>query len=132
MEAADIVIIGAGAKLVWTSVQGRSVVVVEKGLVGGYCPFLACVPSKAMLRSASVWGLAANQQFSGLLTGRSEPADAYRKAVARRERIVHGRDDTSAAAALDKTGARLLRGTGRVVRPRGRRGRRHPGRVRSR
>jgi hypothetical protein len=36
MEAADIVIIGAGAgaKLVWTSVQGRSVVVVEKGLVG--------------------------------------------------------------------------------------------------
>ena len=70
MEAADIVIIGAGAgaRLVWTSVRGRSVVVVEKGLVGGYCPFLACVPSKAMLLSASVWGLAANQQFSGLLT----------------------------------------------------------------
>ena len=98
MEAADVVIIGAGAgaKLVWTSVQGRSVVVVEKGLVGGYCPFLACVPSKAMLRSASVWGLAANQQFSGLFAGRSEPADAYRQAVARRERIVNGRDDSSA------------------------------------
>jgi hypothetical protein len=33
MEPADIVILGAaGAKLVWTSVQDRSVVVVEKGL----------------------------------------------------------------------------------------------------
>jgi dihydrolipoamide dehydrogenase len=37
--------------------------------------------------------------------------------VARRERIVHGRDDSATAATLEKTGARLLRGTGRVVRP---------------
>ena len=119
MEPADIVIVGAGAgpKLVWTSVQDRSVVVVEKGLVGGNCPYLACVPSKAMLRSASVWGLAADDQFRGLFTGRSEPAVAYRQAVARRERIVHGRNDSATAAALEKTGARLLRGTGRVVRP---------------
>jgi pyruvate/2-oxoglutarate dehydrogenase complex dihydrolipoamide dehydrogenase (E3) component len=37
--------------------------------------------------------------------------------VARRERIVNGRDDSLTAAALQKTGARLLRGTGRVVQP---------------
>jgi pyruvate/2-oxoglutarate dehydrogenase complex dihydrolipoamide dehydrogenase (E3) component len=119
MEPADIVIVGAGAgaKLVWTSVRDRSVVVVEKGLVGGCCPYLACVPSKAMLRSASVWGLAAADQFRGLFTGRAEPAVAYREAVARRERIVNGRNDSATAAALEKTGARLLRGTGRVVRP---------------
>ncbi len=118
MEAADIVIIGAGAgaKLVWTSVQGRSVVVVEKGLVAGTARSSPACPARRCCGAPASGGLAANQQFSGLLTGRSEPADAYRQAVARRERIVHGRDDTSAAAALEKTGARLLRGTGRVVR----------------
>ena len=70
-----------------------------------------------MLRSTSVWGLAANDSSAGLFTGRSEPAVAYRQAVARHERIVHGRDDSATAATLEKTGARLLRGTGRVVRP---------------
>jgi pyruvate/2-oxoglutarate dehydrogenase complex dihydrolipoamide dehydrogenase (E3) component len=90
MDAADIVIIGAGAgaKLIWGSVPGRSVT-----------------------------GLGADERFSGLFTGRSDPAVAYRQAVARRERIVHGRDDSLTAAALQKTGARLLRGTGRVVQP---------------
>jgi pyruvate/2-oxoglutarate dehydrogenase complex dihydrolipoamide dehydrogenase (E3) component len=119
MDAADIVIIGAGAaaKLIWGSVPGRSVAVVEQGLVGGYCPFYACVPSKAMLRSARVWGLGADEQFSGLFTGRSDATVAYQQAVARRERIVHGRDDSLTAAALQKTGARLFRGTGRVVQP---------------
>src|SRR5215218_1909898 len=119
MDAADIVIIGAGAgaKLIWGSVPGRSVAVVEQDLVGGYCPFYACVPSKAMLRSARVWGLAADEQFSGLFTSRSDATAAYRQAVARRERIVNGRDDSLTAAALQKTGARLLRGTGRVVQP---------------
>jgi pyruvate/2-oxoglutarate dehydrogenase complex dihydrolipoamide dehydrogenase (E3) component len=119
MDAPDIVIIGAGAgaKLVWGSVPGRSVAVVERELVGGYCPFYACVPSKAMLRSARVWRLGADEQFSGLFTGRSDATAAYRQAVARRERIVHGRNDSSTAAALQKTGARLLRGTGRIVQP---------------
>ena len=131
MDAADIVIIGAGAgaKLIWGSVPGRSVAVVEQELVGGYCPFYACVPSKAMLRSARVWGLGADEQFSGLFTGRSDATAAYRQAVARRERIVNSRDDSLTAAALQKTGARLLRGTGARGAARGGGGRRHPGRV---
>jgi pyruvate/2-oxoglutarate dehydrogenase complex dihydrolipoamide dehydrogenase (E3) component len=85
MDAADIVIIGAGAgaKLIWGSVPGRSVAVVERELVGGYCPFYACVPSKAMLRSARVWRLGADEQFSGLFTGRSDATAAYRQAVGR-------------------------------------------------
>jgi pyruvate/2-oxoglutarate dehydrogenase complex dihydrolipoamide dehydrogenase (E3) component len=67
MDTADIVIIGAGAgaKLVWGSVPGRSVAVVEQELVGGYCPFYACVPSKAMLRSARVWGSAPTSSSAG-------------------------------------------------------------------
>jgi len=114
MDAVDIVIIGAGAgaKLIWGSVPGRSVAVVEQEPVGGYCPFYACVPSKAMLRSARVWGLGADEQFSGLFTGRSDPAVAYRQAVARRKRIVNGRDDSLTAAALQKTGRGCCVGPG--------------------
>ena len=67
-------------------------------VISGYCPFYACVPSKAMLRSARVWRLGADEQFSGLFTGRSDATAAYRQAVGRRERIVHGRDDSSTAA----------------------------------
>jgi hypothetical protein len=50
MDGADIVIIGAGAgaKLIWGSVPGRSVAVVERELVGGSCPFYACVPSEVV------------------------------------------------------------------------------------
>ena len=54
MDTFDVVILGAGAgaKLIWGSVPGRTVAVVEPALVGGDCPFLACVPSKTMLRTA--------------------------------------------------------------------------------
>src|SRR5437867_594471 len=92
----DVVILGAGAgaKLIWGSVPGRSVGVVERSRVGGDCPFVACVPSKAMLRSAEVWTLAADPQFAPLFTGRVPAAEAYRGAVRRREAIVHRRDDS--------------------------------------
>lgn len=115
----DVVILGAGAgaKLVWNGVRGRSVAVVEPALVGGRCPFLACVPSKAMLRAATAWRLAREGRFTGLFTGAVPAREAYSRAVAHRERLVNGRDDGAAAAALERTGAELLRGRGRVVRP---------------
>lgn len=115
----DVLILGAGAgaKLIWGSVPGRSVGVVERLRVGGECPFVACVPGKAMLRSARVWGLAADPQFAPLFTGRAAAREAYQHAVRRRDAIVHGRDDAGSAAALAKTGATLLRGVGRVVAP---------------
>ncbi|WP_031509446.1 dihydrolipoyl dehydrogenase family protein [Streptomyces megasporus] len=121
MDRYDVVIIGAGAgaKLVWTSLAGSglSVAVIEESLVGGDCPFLACVPSKAMLRSAQVWRTADDPEWAGLFTGRVPERAAYEETVARRERIVRGRDDTANAAGLEKTGATLIRGTARIVRP---------------
>ncbi|HEY7858249.1 MAG TPA: NAD(P)/FAD-dependent oxidoreductase [Candidatus Nanopelagicales bacterium] len=108
---------GAGAKLIWGSAPGRTVAVIEQSRVGGECPFLACVPSKAMLRSAQVWRDGADEQWAGLFRGRVPGRQAYAEAVRRRDRIVHERDDSLNAAALAKAGATLLRGHGRIVRP---------------
>jgi pyruvate/2-oxoglutarate dehydrogenase complex dihydrolipoamide dehydrogenase (E3) component len=119
MQVFDIVILGAGAgaKMIWGSVPGRSVAVVEQGLVGGECPFFACVPSKTMLRTARVWQLAADPPHSALFTGRVAARDAFQQAVQRRDEVVHNRDDSANAAALEKAGAVLVRGTGRIARP---------------
>ena len=115
----DVVILGggAGAKLIWGSVGDRTVAVVEQSRVGGACPFVACVPSKAMLRTARVWQLGADAQQSTLFTGRVPAAEAYRLACERRDAIVHHRDDTLNAAALERTGAVLVRGHGQLREP---------------
>ena len=119
MDTYDVVIIGggAGAKLIWGSVGHRSVAVVERALVGGACPFLACVPSKAMLGSAAVWHAAGTPQWSPLFGEPKAARDAYDEAVTRRDRIVHHRDDGANAMGLEATGAHLLRGTARIIGP---------------
>ncbi|TPG28127.1 dihydrolipoyl dehydrogenase family protein [Mycolicibacterium hodleri] len=115
----DVVILGggAGAKLIWGAVGQRSVAVVEQSLVGGACPFVACVPSKAMLHTARVWQLGADPRQSALFTGRVPASEAYRLACERRDSIVHHRDDTINAEALAHTGAVLVRGHGQLIEP---------------
>jgi pyruvate/2-oxoglutarate dehydrogenase complex dihydrolipoamide dehydrogenase (E3) component len=54
----DILIIGsgeAGKYLAWTMAKaGRRTAVVERGLIGGSCPNIACLPSKNIIHSAKV------------------------------------------------------------------------------
>src|SRR5579875_4017852 len=99
---------------------GRAVAVVEAQRVGGACPFVACMPSKAMLRSAQVRDLAGATAELGV-TARpvslDEPRAAYAAAVARRDRVAQGRDDSGHARELQEAGAALVRGHGRITRP---------------
>src|SRR5687767_8286157 len=45
----------AGKYIAWDlAQQGRAVVVIERALVGGSCPNIACLPSKNVIRSAKV------------------------------------------------------------------------------
>lgn len=55
----DVIVIGSGSagfSAIESAVQqGVSVCVIERGRFGGECPNSACIPSKALLRSASVY-----------------------------------------------------------------------------
>lgn len=57
-ENVDILVVGsgeAGKYLAWTMAgEGRRTVVVERELVGGACPNIACLPSKNIIHSAKV------------------------------------------------------------------------------
>jgi pyruvate/2-oxoglutarate dehydrogenase complex dihydrolipoamide dehydrogenase (E3) component len=99
---------------------GRSVALVEARRVGGESPYVACVPSKAMLRSAQARDEARRLAELG---GASIPLKldgneaAYRAAVARRDKLSSDRDDTQAARGIERRGVTLVRGTGRISGP---------------
>src|SRR3954447_8401044 len=45
----------SGKYLAWDlAQQGRSVVVIERALIGGSCPNIACLPSKNVIHSAKI------------------------------------------------------------------------------
>ena len=96
----DVAVIGGGSagETVATELasNGRSVVVFEPALVGGECPYLACMPTKAMLHDAAI--------------GRTWP-----DAVRRRSDVVEDLDDAGHAAELERTGVVLVRAAAQLV-----------------
>lgn len=63
-ETVENVVLGggeAGKYVAWElAKQGRPVLVIERGLIGGSCPNIACLPSKNVIRSAKVADLLAH------------------------------------------------------------------------
>jgi pyruvate/2-oxoglutarate dehydrogenase complex dihydrolipoamide dehydrogenase (E3) component len=122
MESFDVVVLGAGSagELVATELAeaGRSVALIEALRVGGECPYVACMPSKAMLRSADARAQAAALPELGGGSATLDGDDgAYRGAANRRDDISEHRDDDSAAVGVEKAGITLVRGRGRITRP---------------
>lgn len=112
MDHFDVVVLGAGSAGEVISAElvsaGRTVALVEELRVGGECPYVACMPSKAMLRSARLHHEA------------SAPPDddaAFLQAVRRRDEITDHRDDLRASSELQASGVELVRGRGRILRP---------------
>lgn len=69
----DLLIIGsgeAGKNLAWTMAKaGRRTAVVERKLIGGSCPNIACMPSKNIIHSAKVAELARRGAEFGVING---------------------------------------------------------------
>ena len=117
-----MVVLGAGSAGEWVAGAaadaGRSVALVETLRVGGECPYVSCVPSKAILRSAHARGDARGLTDLGATSvpvTLDDDEAAYRAAAARRDRLSAGRDDAGAAAEIERRGATLIRGRGRVT-----------------
>ncbi|MFN8515300.1 MAG: FAD-dependent oxidoreductase [Thermomicrobiales bacterium] len=93
---------------------GKSVAVAEKLRVGGECGFVACVPSKVLLRSAEVRQLLRRAHDLGAVAAPLPPDDgaaAYAAAVRRRESIVAA-DDSFGVRQFAENGVTLVRGHG--------------------
>lgn len=123
METFDVVVLGAGSagESISTTLaeQGRRVALVETLRVGGECPYVACMPSKSLLRSAQARAEArALRELAGASSSPALDDDdvAFRRAVERRDDIAEHRDDSGAAASAEQAGVVLVRGRGKVVR----------------
>jgi pyruvate/2-oxoglutarate dehydrogenase complex dihydrolipoamide dehydrogenase (E3) component len=115
----DILVLGSGESgkyLAWTMAKaGRRAVVIERALIGGSCPNVACLPSKNVIYSGHVAALVRRGAEFGISTGEVR---IDRAAVRERKRRmvadlieVHRRNDAA-------SGAELVMGEGRLVAPR--------------
>src|SRR5215475_9197123 len=89
MAAFDVVVLGGGTAGVHVATEvadgGKTVALVEAGLIGGESPYLACLPSNSLLLSAVQGG-------------------TWEDAVARRTEMTGGLDDSTAARRLNRAG----------------------------
>ena len=112
MDTFDFVIIGAGpageAAAHKARELGATVAIADRRWFGGSCPFIGCLPSKALLHSAARH--AANPA-----------AYDWARASARRDYMINRPidatepDDTSHVRSLEDAGALVARGTARIV-----------------
>ena len=109
----DVVVLGAGpAGEVLAGRLGEGglrVAVVEQHLVGGECSYYACMPSKALLRPGEL--LAEARRVPGVPVGDGLDVAAV---LARRDEVIHDRDDSSQLPWLEERGVTLVRGRGRL------------------
>ena len=93
--------------------SGLTLAVIERELVGGECPYWGCVPSKTFLRSGETLSEAGRAR--NLAASRVEWDLDFPKISKRVLWMARDLDDTRPAAALEATGAKLIRGEGKVV-----------------
>jgi pyruvate/2-oxoglutarate dehydrogenase complex dihydrolipoamide dehydrogenase (E3) component len=115
----DVVVIGMGpggedigARL---ARAGLSVVGVDARLVGGECPYYACVPTKMMIRATDA--LAEAHRVDTLAGSSTVTRDWSPVARRIREEATDNWDDTVAVDRFTDAGGRFVRGRGKITAP---------------
>jgi pyruvate/2-oxoglutarate dehydrogenase complex dihydrolipoamide dehydrogenase (E3) component len=116
----DVIVLGVGTCGEDLSLRlldaGLEVVGVEANLVGGECPYWACLPSKMMIRAANI--LQEARRASGM-AGKIELIPDWNLVAKRvRAEATGGWDDSLAVERFEKRGGRLVKGYGRLAGPR--------------
>jgi pyruvate/2-oxoglutarate dehydrogenase complex dihydrolipoamide dehydrogenase (E3) component len=113
----DVVCLGGGvageAIAAGLKDSGLTLAVVERELVGGECPYWGCVPSKTLLRSGET--LEEADRARHLAASHVEWTVDFPKVSKRVRWMARDLDDGKPAAAMEATGARLVRGEGRLT-----------------
>lgn len=112
----DLIVVGAGPvgeNVADRAVQGGlTAIIVESELVGGECSYWACMPSKALLRSAQA--LRAAQHVGGAAQAVTGTLDV-RAVFERRDSFTSNWSDDGQVSWLQSAGIDLARGHGRLT-----------------
>ena len=115
-ENYDILVIGsgeAGKYLAWTTAgEGRRTAVVERKLIGGSCPNIACLPSKNIIQSAKVRSFTMRAAEFGVAL---ESAVTSMKGVQARKRAMLGSLRRLHLDRYRASGAELIMGAARFT-----------------
>src|SRR4030088_1124159 len=105
----------AGKYIAWELARwGQPVAVVERGLIGGSCPNIACLPSKNIIHSARVAALFRRGREFGIGTGEIH---VDMKGVRQRKRAMVDGLIATHRERYEASGAELILGEGRFVAP---------------
>ena len=118
-EQVDAIVIGmgpGGEQLAGSlATAGLNVVGIEERLVGGECPYFACIPTKMMVRASDL--LAEARRVDGMAGSATVRADWTPVAQRIRDDATDDWDDRVAVERFERTGGRFVRGTGHFEAP---------------
>ncbi len=121
VEHYDILVLGggkAGKTLAMDqATAGKNVAMIEAGMIGGSCINIACIPTKALVRSAQVVELVRRSEAFGVVRDEAAVEVDMRRVAARTADVVAGMVEYNRQA-FKASGFELVLGWGRFVAPR--------------
>jgi pyruvate/2-oxoglutarate dehydrogenase complex dihydrolipoamide dehydrogenase (E3) component len=118
-EQAEVIVLGLGTggeDLVLRLLdEGLDVVGIEPNLVGGECPFWACIPSKMMIRASNL--LQEARRVNGMAGHAQVTPDWAPLAKRIREEATGNWDDSYGVERFEGKGGRFVRGYGKLTGP---------------
>ncbi|MBN2719471.1 MAG: NAD(P)/FAD-dependent oxidoreductase, partial [Proteobacteria bacterium] len=116
---ADIIILGVGTCGEDLSLRllgaGIDVIGIEAGLIGGECPYWACIPSKVMVQAAAA---VQEARRAAPMTGNPEIKPDWAPVAARLRWITGAWNDSTAVKRYAERGGTMIKGRGRLTGPR--------------